>query len=99
MKIISEKGSTDLIVKTADKDIHYLLDLGGIWMIIKTNAILWSVIVSVVILISMLFIHKAEMLQDKKKDLLHKLGIVFLFSSLITIFNIVKAFFDGLFIG
>lgn len=100
MDILNAKNSTNLFSGDAEtKDIAYLLDLKGLWGLIKTNALLLSVIACLIILISMFFVHKAEMLQDKKKDLIHKLGIVLLFCSLITIFNIVKMFFDELFIG
>ena len=72
----------------------YLLDLGSLFYLIKKNALIIGTIVIMLLLVSMLFISKADVLADRKKDVEHKLGIVFLICSSVTMFGWMKKAFD-----
>lgn len=72
----------------------YLLDLGSLFYVLKKNALIVGVIVVTLLLVSMLYISKAEVLADRKKDVEHKLFILFLICSSVTIFGWMKELFD-----
>lgn len=84
---------------TYGDDSQKMLQGADLFAVLRRDALLLSVIVIVATLISMLFIRKSDKWADKKEDVLHKLLIVFLIASLVTILNVVAGFFEGLFIA
>lgn len=88
------KDNNNLGSKSATSDAFYLLDLGGLFYFLKKNALIVGTIVVVALLVTMLFVNKAEALADKKKDIEHKLVILFLICSSVTIFGWMKKLFD-----
>ena len=48
---------------------------------LKREVFIWATIITLCLLIAMMFVNKAEKLADRKKDVMHKLFIVFLASS------------------
>jgi len=93
LKIIGSSDAKNLHLYKMDS-AYQLLDLGGLFYLVQKNAILISVSITVMLLISMLFVSKAEVLAEKKKDIYYKLIIVVLISSSITIFSFIKRFCD-----
>lgn len=73
------------------------LDFVEIFMLIKTVIFIVALISIAFSLIGMLYIHNANMIAEKKKDITHKLWIVFLASSAVFLFNTLKNFFDTFF--
>lgn len=96
LKIIRRSDAKSLHLYKKDS-AYKLLDLGGLFYLVQKNAILISVSITVLLLISMLFVSKTEALAEKKKDVYHKLIIVALISSSTTIFALIKRFCDVIF--
>lgn len=65
--------------------------------LIKSASVIISLIGIAATLLSMLFISRSDQLDDKKKDIEHKLFILFCVFSLITIFNAAKEICDMIF--
>lgn len=74
-----------------------LLGTDDLFVIIKRDALLISVVVIIGLLITMLFIRRSEKLADRKEDIMHKLLIVFLIASLVSILNIISILVEGIF--
>jgi len=74
-----------------------MMNLSGLFQFIKRDALIWSAIVLLACLVSLLFLRRPEAISEKKKDIAHKILIIFLISSLITILGIVVNVFDSLF--
>lgn len=94
--IASGKGKSDSAT-IGGTDVAEFLQLTDLFALIRRDSILISVIVILALLITMLFIKKSDKLADRKADILHKLGIVFVIASLVTILNILYAVVRGMF--
>ena len=83
-------------IKT-DTTINDILDLNNLYNLLKRDALLIATIVIVVLLASMYFIDKADMIAERKKDIEHKLGIALIIVFLLTILNVLYNFANGWF--
>lgn len=75
-------------------ELQRLLGATDLYAVLRRDAVLIGVIAILVLLISMLFVKKSDLLAEKKKDLMHKFGIVFLISTLITLLNFLTLIFE-----
>lgn len=87
-------GETDI---ANQKSVYNLLKLGDLYGFLHRDLNIIAVLAILVCLISLLFVHKADMVADKKKDIEHKLLIVFIGASLITLLNLLTSFLGSLF--
>jgi len=74
-----------------------MMNLAGLYQMLKRDALIWSAIIILGCLISMFFIKRSDIVSERKKDIGHKILIVFLICSLITLLSIVVNVFDVLF--
>ena len=84
---------TDMSIWDAEK----YFPVTDLYAILERDALVWAIIILLVTFISMLFVNNSEKLAEKKKDILHKLFIVFLIASLVSILNILLMFLDNIF--
>lgn len=89
----------DILYASDANEIPYLnsLDFVEIFMLVKAAIFIVALISIAFSLIAMLYIHNANVVAEKKKDITHKLWIVFLASSSVFLFNTLKTFFDTFF--
>lgn len=93
MKIIG-KESVD---PTAGIDPVDYLRTDSLYGAISDFVTMMSVVIIMGLLITMLFVSKSEKLAEKKQDIMHKLLIVFIATSLISILNFAVEFMRYLF--
>ena len=74
-----------------------LFELDALYFFLKREVLIWSAIVVLFLLVTMLFINKSEKLADRKDDIMHKLLIVFLASSAISVLSAVINLLDAVF--
>lgn len=78
-------------------DMEKYFPITDLYAILERDALVWAIIILLGTFISMLFVNKSEKLAEKKTDILHKLFIVFLIASLVSILNILLMFLDKIF--
>lgn len=76
---------------TSEGFLNYI-DITGLYYVMKKNGLMIGTIICLGILISMLFVKKADILADKKQDLQHKFVIIFTIIALPTIMGWVYSF-------
>lgn len=67
-----------------------LFDFQGLYYALKENSILIGAIVVVGLLVLMMFVHDPKEASEAKKDVEHKLFIIFLICSAVWIFDVLK---------
>lgn len=92
MSILQNKDDSE---KSAHVAEYY--GVAELFHILQTGFIIVCVCAVLVSLIALLFVNKAEMIADKKADVLHKLGIVFIISSFAGILGIISTFVGAVF--
>ncbi len=90
-------GGATSIQEQNELSLVRLLGLNDLYQLMKRDGLIIATIMVLVLLASMLFVHRSDKLADKKADIMHKLGIVFIICSLIWILNIVVAILDSMF--
>lgn len=90
------------IVRATDPDnrteyVERFYGAAELFQILKRGFIIICICAVLVSLISLLFVNKAEMVADKKANVIHKLEIVFLISSFGTILSIILHFVHAVF--
>ena len=65
--------------------------------LIKSFGVLGGLLSIGATLLTMLYVERTDAVADKKKDIEHKLFVLFLIFSLITLFNVMKEVFDTIF--
>lgn len=70
------------------------LSLGSLFYAVKKNVVLIGTISVLVCLISMIFVSKADIVAEKKADVMHRLFIIFLAVSAPTLFGWMYTFFS-----
>lgn len=66
--------------------------------LIKSFGIIGGLLSIGATLLAILYVERSDAVADKKKDIEHKLFVLFLLFSLVTIFNVMKEVFDNIFI-
>lgn len=92
----AEGGKTTIHVE-GEQSVVDMLQLNNLYFLLRRDGMIWATIVIVVLLATMLFVKKSEKLAEKKADVLHKLLIVFLISSVVWILSLVVNIFDYIF--
>lgn len=72
-----------------------LFDFQGLYFALKENSILIGAIVVVGLLVLMMFVHDPKEVSEAKKDVEHKLFIIFLIFSAVWIFDVLKKVFQS----
>ena len=91
MSIINQTASEEEKMEAARQ-----FGAAGLFSAVKDAVIVLAVISILCSLIGMLFVGKAEIIAEKKQDIMHKLKIVFLTASFISILNMVMYFIEGI---
>lgn len=73
------------------------IDMGALGYLLKSFIFMSGLISIAIILISLFFVHKADIVAEKKKSIESKLFIMFLAASAVTLFDTLKNFFDYMF--
>lgn len=68
-----------------------------LYSFLKREVLIWGAILTVFLLVSMLFITRSEKLAERKADILHKLLIVLLASSTLTLLSALVNLLDWIF--
>lgn len=90
MKIITDPANNNL----TNGGLFWLLDLGALFYLIKKNALIIGTIVVAVLLITLIYMDKTEDIANRKKDIYHKLLVIFIICSSATLFGWAKKAFD-----
>lgn len=93
MKIIQKRNIT--LGTNSKESAFYLLNLEGLYYLVTKQAYIVGGITILCSFIALQFVRKADELQDKKKDIEHKIFIVLLIASSVTVFDILKKLFDA----
>ena len=98
-RFILEKDPIGIIYDSATNMVKSIegFDFADFFYLIKSASVVISLIGIGATLLSMLFVSRSDQLGDKKKDIEHKLFILFCIFSLITIFNAAKELCDMIF--
>jgi len=83
--------------KQVNEDIVFLLGLDDLFYLLRENAVIICACVLVFLFITMHFINKSEKIAERKADILHKLLILAVIFSLLTILNIAIKVMESLF--
>lgn len=78
-------------------DVFNLLGLDNLFYMLRRDLMLLAACVVAVALLSLMVIKRPKDVAEKKRDILHKLLIVFLGASIIEILNILYQFFAAIF--
>ena len=99
LKIATNAESGDRITVTGEKDKGFLglFAFNDLYHILKREVFIWGTIVTVFILVTMLFATKSEKLAEKKSDVMHKLLIILLASSTLTLLSVFVNLLDAVF--
>lgn len=90
-------GGDSNIKVEGETSIVELLGLNDLYQLMKRDGLIIATIMVLVLLVSMLLVQRADKLAEKKADIMHKLGVVFIICSLIWILNVLVAIFDSVF--
>ena len=91
------EGNGMTVVREGEDSFFQLFQLGKLFAWLKRDGLILASIVILFLLITMLFVNKAEKLADKKADIMHKLLIVFLISSVLWILDVIVVMLDKVF--
>lgn len=79
------------------KEFADMFQLGNLYFVLRRDLLIWTTIVVVGLLISMQFVKKSEKLAERKNDILHKLLIALIGSTIIWLFSLVVAVLEYIF--
>lgn len=94
-----ERDPFDIIYNNTTNIVESIegFNLADFFYLIKSVGVIGGLLSIGVTLLAILFVDRSDAAADKKKDIEHKLFILFIIFSLITIFNVMKDVFDLLF--
>jgi len=89
----------DIIYNNTENIVESIegFNFADFFYLIKSFGVIGGLLAIGATLLVMLYVERSDALADKKKDIEHKLFVLFLIFSLITIFNVMKEVFDNMF--
>lgn len=88
--------NTRAMIDTSADSAYSLLDLGGLFYLIRTYGLVFGAVALVIELVMFAFVKQSNMLAEKKQDIMHKLIIIFLIVNAVPLMSAVMKFFVAL---
>jgi uncharacterized membrane protein len=93
----AEEDGQVTVHQSGKKDFLGIFEFDELYWFLKRQVFIWSAIIVLFLLVTMLFISRSDKLADRKADVLHKLSIVFIASSAIFLLTAFVNVLDAIF--